>query len=81
MSFLRLLALSFLMACPMLQAMAAPSLILGTQDVYSVNQHFDWVATSASVVDYQVLWALFGSTVQTDGINLGFTEGSGSGKL
>ena len=43
----------FLMACPMLQAVA-PSLILGTQDVLS-NQHFDWVATSASVVDYRVL--------------------------
>ena len=77
MSFLRLWGLIFLMTCPMLQAVAAPSLILGTQDVYSVNKHFDWVATSASVVDYQSAQEHFGSAqpIPTDGINLGFTDG------
>ena len=77
MSFLRLWGLIFLMTCPMLQAVAEPSLILGTQDVYSVNKHFDWVATSASVVDYQSAQEHFGSAqpIPTDGINLGFTDG------
>ena len=65
------------MACPIPQAVAAPSLILGSQDVYSVNQHFDWVETSASVVDYQSAVENFDSaqTDTADGINLGFTEG------
>ena len=77
MSFPRLWGLIFLMTCPMLQAVAAPSLILGTQDVYSVNKHFDWVATSASVVDYQSAQEHFDSAqpIPTDGINLGFTDG------
>ena len=66
MSFLRLLGLIFLMTCPMLQAVAAPSLILGTQDVYSVNKHFDWVETSASVVDYQSAVEHFDSAQDTD---------------
>ncbi|MEC8049515.1 MAG: 7TM diverse intracellular signaling domain-containing protein [Myxococcota bacterium] len=61
----------------MLQAAAAPSLILSSQDVYSVNEHFDWVTTPASVVDYQSALEFFDSAqaIPTDGINLGFTEG------
>ena len=77
MRLFRLPGFIFLMICPMLQAAAAPSLILGSQDVYSVNEHFDWVTTPASVVDYQSALEFFDSAqaIPTDGINLGFTEG------
>ena len=77
MRLFRLPGFIFLMICPMLKAAAAPSLILSSQDVYSVNEHFDWVTTPASVVDYQSALEFFDSAqaIPTDGINLGFTEG------